>query len=44
MLNHIVTWDGSPDPGFMAEEIAAERGQGRTAADVLALRQELAIP
>ncbi|MDF1522258.1 MAG: c-type cytochrome [Trueperaceae bacterium] len=44
VLNHVTTLDGSDDPAFAAEEIAAERGQGRAAADVLALRQQLAIP
>lgn len=44
VLDHVVTWDGGEDPGFTPAEIAAERGRGRTAADVLALRLELALP
>ena len=44
VLDHIVTLDGSDAPGFTAEEVAAERGKGLAAADVLTLRQQVVGP
>ena len=44
VLDHIVTLDGSDAPGFTAEEVAAERGKGLAASDVLTLRQQVVGP
>lgn len=44
VLDHIVMLDGSESPGFTADEVAAERAQPRTAADVLALRRQVVRP
>ncbi|MFN2323067.1 MAG: c-type cytochrome [Trueperaceae bacterium] len=44
VLDHIVTLDGSDDPGFTADEVAAERGKGLAASDVLTLRQQVVGP
>ena len=44
VLDHIVTLDGSDVPGVTADEVAAERGKGLAARDVLALRQRVVGP
>jgi cytochrome c oxidase subunit II len=44
VLDHIVALDGSDAPGFTADEVAAERGKGLSAADVLMLRQQVVRP
>jgi cytochrome c oxidase subunit 2 len=44
VLEHVVTLDGSDAPGFTAEEVAAERGKGLAAGDVLTLRQQVVRP
>jgi cytochrome c oxidase subunit 2 len=44
VLEHVVTLDGSDAPGFTAEEVAAERGKGLAASDVLTLRQRVVGP
>jgi cytochrome c oxidase subunit II len=44
VLDHIVALDGPVAPPFSAEEVAAERGKGLSAADVLALRQRVVGP
>lgn len=44
VLDHVVTLDGSDAPGFTAEAVAAERGKGFAASDVLTLRQQVVGP
>lgn len=44
VLDHVVTLDGSDAPGFTADEVAAERGKGLAASDVLTLRQQVVGP
>lgn len=44
LLNHIVGLDGSQPVPFTLEEVAAERGKGLAAADVLAIRQRVVGP
>ena len=44
VLDHIVGLDGPPADPFTADEVAAERGKGLSAADVLAVRQRVVTP
>jgi len=41
VLDHIVGLDGPPADPFTADEVAAERGKGLSAADVLTIRQRV---
>jgi len=41
VLDHIVSLDGPAADPFTAEEVAAQRGRGLAAADVLAIRQQV---
>jgi len=44
VLNHIVAFAGPVTPPFTPDEVAAERGKGLSAADVLALRRQVVGP